>query len=156
VGDIFMRPAAGPGSSYAYLGAEPQRAADGFESIGDLGWFDEDGYLYIADRRLDLILRGGTNIYPAEVELALETHPAVHSAVVIGLPDADLGQRVHALIEPSGEIGEAELRRHAAALLSAHKLPTSYEFIAHPLRDEGGKVRRSQYLQERLGAEVTT
>ena len=152
VGEIFMRPAGGAGSTYAYLGAEPNRAGDDFESIGDLGWFDADGYLYIADRRHDLILRGGTNIYPAEIELALETHTAVRAAVVIGLPDPDLGQQVHALIEPAAEVGEDELRAHLAAILSSHKRPASYEFVSHPLRDEGGKVRRSLYAGTRTSA----
>jgi bile acid-coenzyme A ligase len=147
-----MRPAGGAGSTYAYLGAEPNRAGDDFESIGDLGWFDADGYLYIADRRHDLILRGGTNIYPAEIELALETHTAVRAAVVIGLPDPDLGQQVHALIEPAAEVGEDELRAHLAAILSSHKRPASYEFVSHPLRDEGGKVRRSLYAGTRTSA----
>lgn len=152
VGEIFMRPAGGAGSTYAYLGAEPNRSDDGFESIGDLGHFDEQGYLYIADRRHDLILRGGTNIYPAEVELALEELVGVHAAVVIGLPDADLGQSVHAIVECGPDISETALRGHLETRLSPHKRPSSYEFVSYPLRDEGGKVRRSQYLQDRLAA----
>ena len=149
IGEIFMRPAGGPGSTYEYIGAEPHRAPDGFESIGDMGWLDEEGYLYVADRRTDLILRGGANVYPAEVELALEEHPLVGSAVVIGLPDADLGQRVHALVHPTGAIDEAALRTFVERRLSSSKRPASYEWIDHPLRDEGGKVRRSHYLTER-------
>lgn len=152
VGEIYMRPAGGAGSTYAYLGAEPNRSEDGFESIGDLGHLDEQGYLYIADRRHDLILRGGTNIYPAEVELALETLAGVQAAVVIGLPDADLGQYVHAIVECGPGISEAVLRAHLETRLSPHKRPSSYELVSHALRDEGGKVRRSQYQQDRLAA----
>lgn len=75
------------------------KAKGEWESLGDLGYLDEAGYLFLSDRRTDLILSGGANIYPAEVEAALEFHPAVACAVVVGLPDADLGQRVDAIIE---------------------------------------------------------
>ena len=62
----------------------------GWESLGDIGWFDEEGYLYLADRRTDMILVGGANVYPAEIEAAIDEHPLVHSSCVIGLPDDDL------------------------------------------------------------------
>ena len=71
----------------------------GWESLGDIGWFDEDGYLYLADRRTDMILVGGSNVYPAEIEAALEEHPQVQSVAVIGLPDDDLGNRIHAIVQ---------------------------------------------------------
>ena len=71
---------------------------------------DDDGYLYLADRRTDLILAGGANIYPAEVEAALMEHPMVVTCAVIGLPDEDLGQRVHAVLEVSGDVSDDELR----------------------------------------------
>ena len=77
VGEIYMRAAGGAGSTYRYLGADPKQLGDSdWESLGDLGWMDEDGYVYLADRRKDLILRGGANVYPAEVEAALDSHPA--------------------------------------------------------------------------------
>ena len=69
-----------------------------------MGWMDADGYLYLADRRTDMILVGGANVYPAEVEAALDEHPAVPRARVIGLPDDDLGQRVHAIVQVDGEV----------------------------------------------------
>jgi bile acid-coenzyme A ligase len=104
---------------------------------------DEDGYVYISDRRTDLILAGGANVYPAEVEAALEEHAAVRSCVVIGLADDDLGQRIHAIVQADGDVGEDELREHMAARLVSYKLPRSYEFVAEPLRDDAGKVRRA-------------
>ena len=73
VGEIWMKPP-GDNPTYRYIGAEAARG-DGWESLGDIGWMDADGYLYLADRRTDLILAGGANIYPAEVEAALEEHP---------------------------------------------------------------------------------
>jgi bile acid-coenzyme A ligase len=77
VGEIFFRSAGGHGSTYYYLGAQPRAREGGWESIGDMGWMDEEGYVYLADRRSDLILRGGANIYPAEVEAALDAHPEI-------------------------------------------------------------------------------
>ncbi|MCP6423739.1 long-chain fatty acid--CoA ligase, partial [Klebsiella pneumoniae] len=73
------------GPTYAYRGAEPAPTTDdGFTTVGDLGWLDEDGYLYIADRRLDLIVSGGVNVYPSEVEAALVEHPDVADVAVVG------------------------------------------------------------------------
>ncbi len=149
IGEIFMMPDEGPGTTYWYIGAEP-RAVDGWESIGDLGWLDADGYLYLTDRRTDLILRGGANIYPAEVEAALDAHPAVRSSAVIGLPDEDLGQRVHAIVDAPEGIDEHDLRRHLAERLVDYKRPVSFEFVSEPLRDEAGKLRRSALRAARV------
>ena len=88
-----------PARTYHYLGAEPKRRADGWESLGDIGRLDAEGYLYLGDRLADMILRGGANIYPAEVEAAVTEHPEVRSCVVVGLPDPEFGQRVHAILE---------------------------------------------------------
>ena len=149
IGEIFMMPDEGPGTTYRYIGAEP-RAVDGWESIGDLGWLDADGYLYLTDRRTDLILRGGANIYPAEVEAALDAHPAVRSSAVIGLPDEDLGQRVHAIVDAPEGIDEHDLRRHLAERLVDYKRPASFEFVSEPLRDEAGKLRREALRAARV------
>ena len=89
-----------PGSTYRYVGADPKVLGDTeWESLGDMGWMDADGYVYLADRRKDLILRGGANVYPAEVEAAIDEHPSVRSCAVIGVADDDLGQRVHAIVD---------------------------------------------------------
>ncbi len=153
VGEIFMRSAGQSNSTYHYVGAESRRLADGFDSFGDFGWQDEDGYLYIADRRMDLILCGGNNIYPAEVESALMEHPAIETAIVIGLPHEDLGAAPHAIIRlESGAPtpSEGELRKFTADRLVLYKTPRSYEFTTEPLRDEAGKVRRTRLRDERL------
>jgi bile acid-coenzyme A ligase len=113
---------------------------------------DEDGYLYIADRRTDLILCGGANVYPAEVEAALMAHPGVETAIVIGLPHPDLGAAPHAIIRPEAgrpQPSEAELSAFASERLARYKTPRSYEFTDQPLRDEAGKVRRSRLRAER-------
>jgi len=153
VGEIFMRGPSGTTPTYHYVGARARRLADGFESLGDYGWLDEDGYLYIADRRTDLILCGGNNVYPAEVEAALMEHPGVETAIVIGLPDEDLGAVPHAIVRAEAGLEpptEAELRAFVAERLLHYKTPRSYEFTAAPLRDEAGKARRGRLRAERL------
>jgi bile acid-coenzyme A ligase len=146
VGEIYLRPPAGAPRAYRYAGATARTRGE-WESLGDIGWVDADGYVYILDRRTDMILSGGANVYPAEVEAALEAHPDVHAAAVIGLPDADLGQRVHAVIEPAAAARETltadALREHLKDLLVRYKTPRTFEFVPGPLRDEAGKVRRS-------------
>lgn len=154
IGEVYMMPDGGPRSSYRYLGAERRADPQGWESLGDMGWVDEDGYLYLADRRHDLILSGGANIYPAEVEAALVEHPGVDSAVAIGLPDDDLGETVHAIVRPAGAgrspLDETDLRAFMETRLARYKTPRSYEFVDFPLRDDAGKVRRSQLRAERI------
>ncbi|MFZ8877947.1 MAG: AMP-binding enzyme, partial [Ilumatobacteraceae bacterium] len=150
VGEIFMKADGGRDSTYRYLGADARRLGDSdWESIGDLGWIDAEGYVYLADRRKDLILRGGANIYPAEVEAAIDEHPAVRSCAVIGIPDDDLGQRVHAVVDAPSGVSVDELRAHMAERLVSYKCPDSYEFVDEPVRDDAGKVRRSLLSAER-------
>ncbi|MDF2826405.1 MAG: AMP-dependent synthetase and ligase, partial [Mycobacterium sp.] len=91
IGEIFMRPTPGSAPTYRYVGATA-KSRDGWDSLGDLGWFDSDGFLYLSDRRVDMFTVGGRNTYPAEIENALSEHPDVLSCLVVGVPDADLGQ----------------------------------------------------------------
>ena len=149
VGEVYLMPAGGPGSTYRYLGATA-RSVDGWESLGDLGRLDADGYLYLVDRTADCIVSGGANVYPAEVEAALDSHPAVRSSAVIGLPDDDLGQRVHALVDTTSPATADELCAHVAGRLARYKVPRTVEFVDGPLRDDAGKLRRSQLRAERL------
>jgi bile acid-coenzyme A ligase len=159
VGEIYLRAPDVLGATYRYIGAEAKRNDEGWESLGDLGWTDADGYLYISDRRVDMIVAGGANIYPAEVEAVLDAHPKVLSSVVVGLPDADLGQRVHALVQVSEPVEPDELLRFVGERLVRYKVPRSLELIEAPLRDDAGKVRRSAMRDEaaaRLGKTVGT
>jgi bile acid-coenzyme A ligase len=151
VGEVFMMPPGGQGSTYRYIGAEPVASRDGWETLGDMGYLDEDGYLFLVERKSDMILVGGANLYPAEIEAALDAHPAVRSSAVIGLPDDDLGNRVHAIVDAIAPVTEEALRAHLAEHLVQYKIPRSFEFVAEPLRDDAGKVRRSALREERLG-----
>ena len=152
VGEIYMRRPEGAPPSYKYLGATAKVLPGGWESLGDIGWFDEDGYLYLADRRTDMILVGGSNVYPAEIEAALEEHPDVQSCAVIGIPDDDLGNRIHAIVQTKGSRDEASLRAHLASQLVTYKQPRTYEFVDEPLRDDAGKVRRTALRDARIAA----
>jgi bile acid-coenzyme A ligase len=97
-----------------------------------------------------MILSGGANLYPAEIEGAIDAHPAVRSSAVVGLPDDDLGSRVHAIVDAPAGVSEAELRAWLAERLVVYKIPRSFEFVADPLRDDAGKVRRSALREARL------
>jgi bile acid-coenzyme A ligase len=146
VGEIYFQPSQTSGAGFHYLGGEPRAAGD-LRGYGDLGYLDGEGFLYISDRRTDMLVSGGANIYPAEIEAAIERHPAVRSCVVVGLPDDDLGQLTHAVVDvPTERLAEVNavtlltfLREH----LVTYKLPRSFEFVSSPLRDDAGKVRRS-------------
>jgi bile acid-coenzyme A ligase len=150
IGEVFMMPPGGQGSTYRYIGDEARATGDGWETLGDMGYMDEDGYLYLVDRKTDMIVTGGANVYPAEVEAAIDSHPAVRSSAVIGLPDPDLGQRIHALVDAPSGLGDAALREHLDERLVRYKVPRSFEWVDDPLRDDAGKVRRSALREARI------
>lgn len=155
VGEVWMTRSGGP--SYQYLGA-PERRVDGWDSLGDLGYLDAQGYLYVLDRCDDLIITGGENVYPAEVERVLEQHPLVRSAVAYGVPDDDLGQRVEAVVDVGGAAPGAtddrptDPERLASELLGwcrdrlePAKRPRAIRVTSELLRNDAGKVNRSAF-----------
>ena len=110
-----------------YLGAEEATASalrGGWMHTGDMGKLDEDGYLYITDRKKDMIISGGENIYPREVEDVLFTHNDVHSAAVIGIPNEKWGEQVHAIVvlQPDCSLSEMDLLVYARENLAGYKL----------------------------------
>jgi len=149
VGEVFMRSADGV-ATYEYVGAQARTMDDGWESLGDMGSLDEEGYLYLADRQTDMILVGGANIYPAEVEAAIDEHHAVRSSAVIGLPDDDLGAAPHAIVDAVEKVTDDDLRTHLAERLVRYKIPRTFEFVDEPVRDDAGKVRRKALREARL------
>ncbi|HET6951512.1 MAG TPA: AMP-binding protein [Acidimicrobiales bacterium] len=158
VGEVHMRPL-DQGPTFRYLGAEMLPATpDGFRSIGDMGWVDEDGFLYIADRRQDMIVSGGANVFPAEVEAALSEHPSIADQVVIGLPDPEWGHRVHAVLEvaPGTDAPTTdELRDFCRDRLAGYKVPKAFEIVDRILRTEAGKVNRGALVEQRTAAPTT-
>lgn len=150
MGEVWLRSVSGK-PTYHYVGATARTLGDGWESLGDMGYVDVDGYLYLGDRSADMILSGGANIYPAEVEAAIGEHPAVRSVCVIGLPDDDMGNTVHAIIEADPDaIDEVELRTFLGERLVSYKVPRTFEFVDEPLRDDAGKMRRSALRAARV------
>jgi bile acid-coenzyme A ligase len=154
LGDIYLR--APMTSGYRYIGgAAPLPATeDGFRSAGDMGHLDADGYLYIADRRADMIITGGANVFPAEVESALAEHPDIADVVVIGLADPEWGRRVHAVVQaadpahpPTGQ----QVIQYAKGRLAAYKVPKSVEIIDEIPRTAATKVNRSAMIDKRGG-----
>jgi bile acid-coenzyme A ligase len=149
IGEVHF--AAAGKEKFRYVDGEPTTDPKPGFSIGDLGHVDQDGYLFLADRRSDLIIRGGANVYPAEVEAVLDEHPLVSSSAVIGLPYTDLGERVHAIIHlrEGQTLNLAAIIAHVEERLSKYKHPASYEVSDTPLRDDAGKVRRTLLKAER-------
>jgi malonyl-CoA/methylmalonyl-CoA synthetase len=140
--EILLR---GPNVMHGYW-ARPEATAEAFEGTwfrsGDVGAFDQDGYLSIVGRRKELIISGGYNVYPREVEDVLRSHPGVHDAAVIGLPDPAWGERVTAFVEASG-VAEAELLEFAREQLAPYKRPKSVVFVDALPRNALGKVVKS-------------
>ena len=150
VGEIIVR---GPMVTSGYWGqpeATAQALRDGWFHTGDGGRMDVDGYLCIADRLKDMVISGGENVYPAEVEAALRSHPAVADAAVIGVPDERWGEAVHAVVvlRASHAGGEATLRDELGPwcrrLLAGYKCPRSIEFMAALPLSAAGKVLKTQ------------
>ncbi|MBM3658323.1 MAG: AMP-binding protein [Actinobacteria bacterium] len=146
IGEIHMRPT-GPRRMFEYIGVPtPEPSADGYYTIGDVGWLDEDGYLYVTDRRTDMIVSGGANVFPAEVENALSEHPAVVDQVVVGVPDDEWGQRVHAIlqvVDPHHPPTDDELRAFCKERLASYKTPKTFEVVERVPRTEAGKLNRN-------------
>jgi bile acid-coenzyme A ligase len=97
-----------------------------------------------------LIVSGGANVFPAEVEAAILEHPKVRSAIVVGLPDPDLGQRVHAVVEADPGLDDQTLHVYLAERLVRYKIPRSIHLVDQPLRDEAGKARRSAIREQEI------
>jgi long-chain acyl-CoA synthetase len=115
-----------------------------FFTLGDVGYLDDDGYLFITDRQKDMIISGGSNVYPAEVEAVLFNHPAVGDASVIGVPDRHWGEMVKAIVEPRAEVSAEDIIGFCRANLAHYKCPTSVDFVDKLPRDPNGKVRKRE------------
>ncbi len=145
-GEIQVRGATPlPGYWNDEAATEKAMTADGFYRTGDVGVIDTDGYLTIVDRLKDMIITGGENVYPAEVETVLARHPGVADVAVIGIPDATWGEAVHAVVTPvpGGQPPDAELIGWCRDRLAHFKCPRSVEFAAQLPRNATGKILKS-------------
>lgn len=143
VGEIYARQTAYP--DFTYHNRTSQRAQverDGLITCGDVGYFDQDGYLYICDRRRDLVISGGVNIYPAEIEAALATMPGIADSAVFGIPDAEYGEALCACIQvlPGADVTAEAVRSYLRERLAAYKVPREVAFHASLPREDSGKI----------------
>ncbi|MFD1051333.1 acyl-CoA synthetase, partial [Kibdelosporangium lantanae] len=114
-------------------------------TLGDIGYLDADGYLYLCDRKSDMIISGGVNIYPAEIEGELAVHPKVADIAVFGIPNPDWGEEIKAVVQPAPGVTPdaaltAELLAYAQDRLAKFKLPKTIEYITEMPRDDNGKL----------------
>ncbi|MFB7634365.1 AMP-binding protein [Streptomyces sp. NPDC056149] len=150
-GEIYVRPA-DTWPRFSYLGDAEKRAAmeapglPGFVTLGDIGHLDDDGYLYLSDRRNDLVISGGVNIYPAEIEGCLLSLEGVRDAAVFGIPDEEFGEALAAHLETEAgvRLTAAAVRDHVAGRLAAYKVPRTVVFEQRLPRDESGKLFKRQ------------
>jgi bile acid-coenzyme A ligase len=135
------------------------RTDDGFVTVGDMGWLDADGFLYMADRRVDMIVTGAVNVFPAEVEAAVSEHPAIADVVVVGLRDPEWGRRVHAIVQPVDPANPPdpdEVIRFAKDRLASYKVPKTVELVDALPRSDAMKLSRAALAAERDGPEPGT
>ncbi|HEX2577019.1 MAG TPA: acyl-CoA synthetase [Aquihabitans sp.] len=159
-GTVFMKLAAADFEYFKDKGKTEANRRAGFFTVGDIGYLDEDGYLFLNDRKSDMIISGGVNIYPAEIEGAFLTHPKVADAAVFGIPHPDWGEEIKAVIEaaPGVEPGDAltdELLAHCAERLARFKLPKSIDYTTEMPRDPNGKLYKRK-LRDPYWADRTT
>ena len=140
------------GTDFTYHNDEGKTAAAHLEpgvfTTGDVGYLDADGYLWLSDRKIDMIISGGVNIYPAEIEGVLAVHPAVEDVAVIGVPDEEFGESVKALVQVKDgvvpdEALSSELIAHCRELLAGYKAPRSVDYVAHVPRTGTGKIQKA-------------
>jgi len=153
IGGIYMRRPPGPEATYMGGNVEPMRSTrDGFMTVGDMGWLDEEDYLYVADRRVDMIVTGAVNVFPAEVEAALSEHPAIADVVVVGLRDPEWGRRVHAIVQPvdpTDAPAPDDIIDFAKTRLAAYKVPKTVEMVEAIPRNDVMKFNRAALTEER-------
>jgi len=151
-GQIYFRDTTGRGVVYRNDAAKTAQAhlAPGVFTLGEVGYVDEDGYLFITDRVSDMIVSGGVNIYPAEIEQVLVQHPAIVDAIVIGVPNVEMGEEVKALLvpeDPSAPPSTDELKQFCRQRLAGYKCPRSWEFHPDIGRNALGKVNKKAIQQ---------
>jgi len=126
--------------------ATAKAIVDGWFYTGDAGYLDEDGFLYIHDRIKDMIVSGGENVYPAEVENALADHPAVADVAVIGVPDEKWGEAVKAVVvlKPGEKVNEADIIQYTKRKIAGYKTPKSIDFVDVLPRNPTGKLLKRE------------
>jgi long-chain acyl-CoA synthetase len=143
IGEIYSRIAGNP--DFTYHNKPEKRAEieqDGFITSGDVGYIDADGYVFICDRKRDMVISGGVNIYPAEIEAALHAVPGVHDCAVFGIPDDEFGEALMAVVEPQAGVtlDIADIRAQLKTSLADYKVPKHVEILSQLPREDSGKI----------------
>jgi fatty-acyl-CoA synthase len=157
VGEIYVRNSMLMDGYHGNQKATDDATREGFLSVGDLGYRDADGYFYLADRKTDMVISGGVNIYPWEIEQRLHEHPAVHEVAVVGVPDAEWGESLAAFVvlRAGATVADGELDGWVRAALADYKRPRRYQFVDALPRNPTGKVLKRE-LKARMAAPATT
>jgi long-chain acyl-CoA synthetase len=143
IGEIYSRVADNPDFTYHNKpGKRAEIERDGFITSGDVGYIDEDGYVFICDRKRDMVISGGVNIYPAEIEAALHAVPGVHDCAVFGIPDDEFGEALMAVVEPQAGVtlDIAAIRARLKTSLADYKVPKHLEILKNLPREDSGKI----------------
>jgi acyl-CoA synthetase (AMP-forming)/AMP-acid ligase II len=145
-GEVFVRTKGAFDTYYKNDASYAASSRGDFHTVGDVAYWDDEGYLYICDRKTDMIISGGMNIYPAEIEAALERHPGVYDVAVFGIPSPEWGEVVHATVvrSPGSSLTAEEVTAFARAHLASYKAPRSVEFAAELPRTGSGKLLKRQ------------
>jgi long-chain acyl-CoA synthetase len=160
IGEVYLRVEGFP--DFTYNGLDEMRAEierDGLVTAGDVGYLDEDGYLFLCDRKKDMVISGGVNIYPAEIEAALIAMPGVHDCAVFGIPDEEYGESLCAYLElEAGTALSAEaVQKFLASRLARYKVPKVIEFISGLPREDSGKIFKRKLRDpywEKIGRQI--
>ena len=149
-GELFVRSPSVFADYYKQHDKFEEDSRDGFQTVGDIAYRDDEGFLYICDRKKDMIISGGMNIYPAEIEAALENHPDIYEAAVFGIPSDEWGETVHAVVVQREGAGltDADVTAHAREKLAGYKVPRSFEFRDQLPRTESGKLSKKNLRDE--------
>ena len=150
IGHVYVRPST---AAFTYIGREQERAeieSDGFVTVGGVGYLDGEGYLFLCDRARDMIISGGVNIYPAEIEAALHAIDGVQDCAVFGIPDAESGEAVCAHVQPVAgvDLDPEALRKQLGRTLSRFKVPRSLEIVGDLPREDSGKIFKRRIREQ--------
>jgi len=151
VGEIFAYFAGFPDFVYQNNKAEYQQNQLGhLFSVGDVGYLTEDGFLFISDRKSDMVISGGVNIYPSEIEALIVTHPGIRDCAVFGIPDEEFGESLAAVVEPTGPnaVTAKDVQEFVRANMAGYKVPRLVELDANMPREDSGKIRKRDLRQK--------
>jgi long-chain acyl-CoA synthetase len=148
-GELYVRSASVFADYYKQHDKFEEDRRDGFQTVGDVAYRDDEGFLFICDRKKDMIISGGMNIYPAEIEAALEQHPDVYEAAVFGIPSEDWGEQVHAVIvrRPGSDLDESCVDAFAREHLASYKIPRSISWLDELPKTGSGKILKRELRQ---------